>query len=1599
MAVNVKLGVIRRRKGHTGENPFISGRAGDLWLESQEGRYWVIEQAPSSNSTISTSFGTLSGAGNFSNNTGSSKSESISFVRTSFAANLGYTFKGWYKIDNSGYLEGYGPAGQWTYSVNNSSSGSANVEYYAVIEGVWELEINTGLGNPSSTADFDPNNETNVGGTVSVTSDIQIGQISAGQELTAFSNPNIGIAIPEVTSGQVPVLTLTATPAAGYTFKNWAKIDQHTGMVKGTAYGTQSLQNPYQVTIQDNITDRRNDHPQTNFYAVFEEIPPTTYNVNVASSTGGSVSGGGTYDKSENATLMATPSAGYQFVSWLRGSDSSGSEWYTGSSFTLTGTTVDSDVSFYAVFEETAPVTYNVILANNEGGSVSGGGTYDQNTNVPISATPSTGYQFVRWVQGTDATGTQITTSQTFIQAVNSNVSYYAVFEETNTIDGTVELGVIEWIESDATFTYTDTNPNHSADFRVGDNSDIEIKETLTGIGLNGPQSSSSSWGTLSGFGEYDGSSTITYSYSDTPAGYEFLGWFDRDSFGIITRNNDTNASQFSRTFDPSDASDVARWNYWAISGQNWKVGHYAVIREIPTTTYNVILANNEGGSVSGGGTYDQNTNVPILATPSAGYQFVRWVRGTSSIGTQVATSSSFSHTVTSDVSFYGVFEPIPIEYSLQVSAGAGGSVSGATSGNYEEGTSLTLTATPDSGYIFYNWINAQNVFLSANNPVTITIDSDKVYTAKFILENATSFTAGDLVWHNGVQKQIASISGSIITFQDGTTSGAAGVTLDEPNNTSFRVGQSVWHNGEQKEIASISGTTITFTDGTYTGHASVSASEPLPEGNPVTIRDDVGRHIYDLSNKEIPSAEDLFLLSTVESDNSKVAKYVKFKDMSTALMSDMGQAKNGISTGGFLTQNYPQLIGGEKTFLSDEFLKIQITSGGSGSLINGQVYNISEYVSAIGSSGADLGNHVATQNLKMSDYCITHSGGAQQGIKFSSDGSVGIGFDGSFNWSPSSQYPFTVKSAKGRLGYLAGFVQEKQNLSVLQLKAPVENSSYNFIDGEVGNNLKFKINLKGGATFKDSLTVDKAITGGNGKFVLSEAGDLTLTGSTTTNALEVKENATFSNTATFKKPTTFSGEATFSSTTKFESSATFNNSATFNKSTAFNENLTIADGKQLIVNEIVNDEGSALISDGEISGNALKVNPSGGLEATEAGLQLATSEAALLVILKINQDTGIAYTKGQTHVDRIPSLPTEVEDKFANMTECYSWIRDNVASLRVLVQVIHETDCVEPNYTSYGIRTNANGTPEVQHFSLDIYNTMTQSDYDTGGSGGLPSPTAGHVRIPEDAQLPKVTFNASNTQQYSNRSVLWFEHMVQFRGIHFVCNIGTQQDHFCAIRSRKDDMVFTYCKLTLSSSSFLSRVFDIIDGGTLRFTSDIFHDGFTGHIDIDDPYRRGVDTRAPSLEFDGNGVVGGIGSFLRSGINTKFECTEFRPSSLVDSRYSRLHFSGDGTTKFTESLFHLSKFSSFIFGTPLTVGNDLTLGLTGINAFHTSQYNGISFQSTGGNYPAFPASRAIRSSDVSGSDYILNVNFHASDRTEGPIATTSTFEKVDDYY
>lgn len=70
--------------------------------------------------------------------------------------------------------------------------------------------------------------------------------------------------------------------------------------------------------------------------------------------------------------------------------------------------------------------------------------------------------------------------------------------------------------------------------------------------------------------------------------------------------------------------------------------------------------------------------------------------------------------------------EETTTQFTLTVSAGEGGNVS-SEGGTYDEGTKVTLTATPNEGFVLSNWSNN-----STENPITLTINSNLSLTALF---------------------------------------------------------------------------------------------------------------------------------------------------------------------------------------------------------------------------------------------------------------------------------------------------------------------------------------------------------------------------------------------------------------------------------------------------------------------------------------------------------------------------------------------------------------------------------------------------------------------------------------------------------------------------------------------------------------------------------------------------------------------------------------------------------------------------------------------------------------------------------------------------
>lgn len=154
---------------------------------------------------------------------------------------------------------------------------------------------------------------------------------------------------------------------------------------------------------------------------------------------------------------------------------------------------------------------------------------------------------------------------------------------------------------------------------------------------------------------------------------------------------------------------------------------------------YTISVSAGTGGTVSGGGTFEQGKTVTIKATPNSGYRFVKWSDGN--------TNASRTVTVSGNATYTAVFEKLT--YAITASAGAGGTISPSGSTQVSHGNSQTYTITPNAGYeidtVTVDGVNqgAVNSFTFSNVTAAHTIS----VTFKQIKINPPEFASASLTY------------------------------------------------------------------------------------------------------------------------------------------------------------------------------------------------------------------------------------------------------------------------------------------------------------------------------------------------------------------------------------------------------------------------------------------------------------------------------------------------------------------------------------------------------------------------------------------------------------------------------------------------------------------------------------------------------------------------------------------------------------------------------------------------------------------------------------------------------------------------------------
>ncbi|MCL2289558.1 MAG: T9SS type A sorting domain-containing protein [Bacteroidetes bacterium] len=130
-----------------------------------------------------------------------------------------------------------------------------------------------------------------------------------------------------------------------------------------------------------------------------------------------------------------------------------------------------------------------------------------------------------------------------------------------------------------------------------------------------------------------------------------------------------------------------------------------------------------EGGSVIGSGCYAIGTTATLVAVPNIGYEFVNWVENGDTL---VGIGASYPpFTVIKARNFVANFKIKTYDIIVLADPEIGGTVSG---GGLEilHGTSITVTATANPGFNFYNWTD-NGVVVSSN--ATFTFEAVKSCT------------------------------------------------------------------------------------------------------------------------------------------------------------------------------------------------------------------------------------------------------------------------------------------------------------------------------------------------------------------------------------------------------------------------------------------------------------------------------------------------------------------------------------------------------------------------------------------------------------------------------------------------------------------------------------------------------------------------------------------------------------------------------------------------------------------------------------------------------------------------------------------------------
>jgi hypothetical protein len=333
-------------------------------------------------------------------------------------------------------------------------------------------------------------------------------------------------------------------------------------------------------------------------------------------------------------------------------------------------------------------------------GDLPDGLAFDEESGI-LSGTPSTAGEFTFTIEASDSGLPAVAKSYTI-----SIAEAGAVLPPTATIDtvadpldggitggnGAFDIGqvatltatanpgfhFVHWLDNgqvvsnQANYSLTvDVNHSLTAVFSVANPSRTIVTAAVPAAG-----------GSTAGGGVFDDGDPVALT-ATANAGYHFVNWTEG---GVQV--SPTATYNFAATADRTLAA-----NFAPDGGNLWTL---ALDPSPPA-----------GGTVTGAGSYADESEVTIVATPNPGYLFKRWERGNSKVSEEATYTFPLDENLTLNARFARAYEITTSSFPADAGGTAGG-------GQFEDGDKVIVIASPNPGYVFSNWTEDEAVVSTA---------------------------------------------------------------------------------------------------------------------------------------------------------------------------------------------------------------------------------------------------------------------------------------------------------------------------------------------------------------------------------------------------------------------------------------------------------------------------------------------------------------------------------------------------------------------------------------------------------------------------------------------------------------------------------------------------------------------------------------------------------------------------------------------------------------------------------------------------------------------------------------------------------------------